>query len=682
MSGCGCSCEEKRCDRTPLAQGDSHVRVARSLTQAGSWLLLGGTAAVVLGMSLAERAGVFEGGSLALPWWLALLAMAAGGARVLGGVVRAASRGRVTGHTLMTLGAIAASAIGQWGTAVLLVFFMRLADWVEGAASRQSRRALDALMLLQPVTARIVREGVEVEVPLDQVCQDDTVVVRSGERIPVDGVVLDGEGTVDQAAITGESMPADLGPGDRVFAATISLSGFLRIRALRVASGTTFAQILRLVEEAESRKSPAQRLADRFASWYIPLVLVMGVLTYAVTGQVLNGVAVLVVSCACAVVMATPLAVVASVGQAARQGLVVKGGAVLETLARVDTLVVDKTGTLTRGDLEVTEVCALPGRSEDDFLQALACAEARSEHPVAQAVLRAAAARGLVPGHPRTFQSLAGRGIVSTLAVDVRSQAPQALGAATGPEVVTHPSGREWAVGTRRFLAERGVSLPAPMEEGARALEDAGRTVFFAAENGVVAGMVAVSDVVRPGVAEAIRQLRALGLRRIIVLTGDSHRVAAAVARDLGLEVQAGLLPEDKIAAVRALQDQGAVVMMVGDGVNDAPALAQADVGVAMGRKGADVSLEVADAVLMREDWSLVPALVRIARRAVGVIRQNLMFALVYNGVGITLAALGILPPVWGAAAQSLPDVLIMVNSARLLRATPVPRGGSRSRPW
>jgi Cd2+/Zn2+-exporting ATPase/Cu+-exporting ATPase len=625
-----------------LAAADRRPVVGRVL----GWGVLGIVAAVVLVAAVGERLGLFDEALARLPWWLPALAVVVGGWPVFRGVLRAALLGRVTGHTLMTVGAVAAAGVGQWTTAALLVFFMRFSDWVEELASGRSRRAIRELVALQPATARVLRGGREVEVAVAELVVGDVVLVRPGERVAVDGAVLEGEAPVDQAPITGESVPVDKAPGDPVFAATVARAGFLKVRATKVGADTTLARIVRLVEEAETHKAPVQRFADRFAAYYLPAVVVVALGTYLATGRVLNAVAVLVVSCACSIVMATPVAVLASVGNGARRGLLVEGGAALEQLARVDTVVMDKTGTLTHGEPRLTDVVPLNGLAEPELLRVVAAVESRSEHPLARAIVRAAAERGLAPPEPEGFASLPGRGVVGTV------------------------GGRAWAVGSRRLLAERGLGVDPAAEARARALEAGGKTVFFAAD-GALAGLVAVADGLRPEVKSALGELRALGVRRLLLLTGDDERVAAAVAGELGVEHRANLLPEDKIAAVRALQAEGAVVMMVGDGVNDAPALAQADVGVAMGAAGTDVAIEAADVALMRDDWRMVPEAIRLGRRSARTIRQNLAFTAVYNAVGITLAALGLLPPVFAAAAQSLPDVGVMLNSARLLRSSP-----------
>lgn len=630
-------------DADPVAAAGAPEAARRDVGEILGWGALALVALLVLLAALGESLGIFDAALDRLPWWVPALAIALGGWRVFQGVARAALGGRITSHTLMTSGVIASAAIGQWTTAALIVFFMRFADWLEDLTTTRSRRALAALTGLRPARARVLRAGGELEVPVEAVRAAEIVVVRPGERIPVDGRVVEGAAPVDQAAITGESLPVDKAPGHGVFAATVVQAGFLKIEATRVGTDTTFARIVRLVEEAEAHKAPVQRFADRFSGYYLPAVLAMGVLTYFVTGQVVNAVAVLVVACACAIAMATPVVVLASVGRAARHGLLVKGGIALERLAKVDAVVMDKTGTVTCGEPAVTDVVPLDGGNEMDLLCAVAAVESRSEHPLARAVVRAALAHGLAPAEPDAFTPLPGRGLLGTL------------------------RGEQWAVGNRRLLAERGIGLEGEAEARAQALEAAGKTVFFVA-NGRLAGLVAVADVVRPEAKTALAELRQLGIRRLLLLTGDNGRVAAAVASELDVEYRADLLPEDKIAAVRVLQGQGAIVMMVGDGINDGPALAQADVGVAMGATGTAVAVEAADVALMRDDWHLVPEAVRLGRRAARTVRQNLGFTAVYNVAGIALAAIGLLPPVWAAAAQSLPDVAIMLNSSRLLR--------------
>lgn len=610
--------------------------------------VLGMVALVVIVASLGEQLGVLDRVVERVPWWLPAAAVTIGGYPVFKGVILSALRRHVTSHTLMSIGVLAAVAIGEWTTAALIVFFMRFADYLEDLTTGRSRQALQQLVALQPATAKVLCNGHTVEVPIAQVTIGERVLVRPGERIPVDGRVVDGQASVDQAPITGESIPVDKHIGDDVFAATIAQGGFITIETTKHARDTTFARIVRLVEEAEAQKAPVQRFADTFSTYYLPVVLTIAIVTFLVTGQTLNAVAVLVVACSCAIALATPVVVLASVGTAAQRGLLIKGGMALEQLARVDTLVVDKTGTLTRGEPKVTDLVPFD-MSKEALLRVVATLESRSEHPLARAMVRVADERGIAQSTVEQFTSLSGRGIVGMV------------------------EGIEWAIGNRRLLAERRIALDAAQEQAAKALETGGNTVFFVAAEQRLVGLVALADVLRSEVKEALADLTSLGIRRIVLLTGDNERAAASIADELGIEYRANLLPEDKIAAVKALQQAGAAVMMIGDGVNDAPALAQADVGMAMGVAGTDVALEAADVALMRDDWRMVPEALRIGKRGRRTIRQNIGFTALYNVVGLTLAALGILPPVWAPAAQSLPDVAIMLNSARLLRQRTTP---------
>jgi Cu+-exporting ATPase len=553
------------------------------------------------------------------------------------GVVRAALRGRVISHTLMTVGVLAALAIGQWTTAAVVAFFMRVGDFVEGFTMRKGRRALRDLEALAPATGRVERGGEVSEVAIGEIRVGDVVVVRPGERIPVDGDVVEGRASVEQAAITGESMPADVDAGSSVFAATIVRGGALRVRVTRVGAEATFGRILRMVEDAESNRGPVQSFADRFSGWYLPIVGAIALGTYLVRGDPLATAAVLVVACSCAFAIATPVAMLASIGAAARRGLLIKGGAYVEALARADVLLVDKTGTFTVGRPSVAEVVGLDGVTPDEVVRLAASAERDSEHPLAGAIRAEARRRGVVPSTSTAFESLEGTGVAAVV------------------------EGRRVTVGSERAP---GVG-DGPRAE---ALRGAGMTVAYVARDGRAIGALGLQDTLRHDVPEAVRALRDLGFQRIELLTGDHEGAAAPVAERLGIDYRAGLLPEDKIGIVREHQGRGRTVVMIGDGVNDAPALAQADVGIAMGAAGTDLALEVAHVALMRDDWSLVPDAIRTARRTMRVVKGNFGLTGVYHAVGLTLAAVGVLPPILAAAAQSIPDLGILGNSARLLR--------------
>ena len=620
----------------------------RSLPDALGWAFVSIVALLTLAGLVAERVGIVDAAVERIPAWLAVAAVLAGGYPIFGNVIRAIRRRAVTSHALMTLGIVGALAVGQYAAAAVIVFFMRLADFIEGYTTERSRHAIEELLKLAPDTARVERDGRDVEVPAEQVRPGEVVLIKSGDRIPVDGVVVDGRAAVNQAAITGESVPVEKEPGAEVFAATMCDRGALRVRVEKVGKDTTFGQILRLVEQAEANKAPVQRFADRVTAYYIPVVIAIALATYAFSGNPTAAVATVLVACSCAIAMATPTTVLAAVGWAARRGIVVKGGRYLEALAKVDVLVMDKTGTVTVGRPEVTDVLSVGGATEESLLAAAASLEQRSEHPLADGIVRAVEKAGLVLESPTRFEVHPGEGVTGEL------------------------GGEGVICGTERLLARLGVEVPGAIRERVAALAREGKSLVLVARGGRLAGLVALADTLRPEVAAAVEQIRALGIRRVIMLTGDREPTAAAVAARLGIEFEAELLPVEKIRAVERLQREGHVVAMVGDGINDAPALAQADVGVAMGVAGTDAAIEAAHVALMRDDWRMVPEAIALGRRAFRVIAQNLWFTVGYNAVGILLAATGWLPPVGAAAAQSLPDVLVMFNSARLLRSHPM----------
>jgi Cd2+/Zn2+-exporting ATPase/Cu+-exporting ATPase len=601
--------------------------------------------AVLFVVAAGEWLGLFEQLTRRVPFVIGLIVVAAGGWPIFRNVIRAALRRQVTSHTLMTLGVLAALAVGQWATAAVVVFFMRVGDYAENFTTERARRAVKDLTALAPQMARVEREGEERELPIAEVRVGDTVVVRPGDQIPVDGEVIAGQATIDQAAITGEAMPVEAGPGAKVFAATIARLGSLRLRATHVGSDTTFGRVITLVEEAEAHRANVQRFADKFTAYYLPIVAGIAALTFLIRRDPLATAAVLVVACSCSIALATPIAMLASIGAGAKRGLLIKGGKYLESLARADVLLIDKTGTLTLGQPQITDVLMADGRwpmaegsDQSEILQLAASAERYSEHPLAEAVRAAAHARNLPLREPSDFEAIPGQGVRARI------------------------NGSRIAVGNRRMIPE-AAAWPI-----ARDLEAQGKTLLFVTRDGELIGALAAADTLRPEVPAAIEAARALGVRHIELLTGDNERAAAALADRLGVRYRANLLPEDKIAIVKDYQAKGHTVVTVGDGVNDAPALAQADVGIAMGAAGTDIAIEAAHVALMRDDWRLVPDALRIARRTMRVVKMNLIFTGIYNLAGLTLAAFGFLPPIFAAAAQSLPDLGILANSSRLLR--------------
>ena len=589
-----------------------------------------------------EWLGLFEAATRGVPWPAWLAAILLGGYPIFTKVAMAAARGRVISHTLMTFGVIAAVAVGEWPAATIVVFFMRLGEYVEGFTAEKARHAMKELAALSPQTARVERDGREVEVPVAEVRVGETVIVRPGEKIPVDGEVTGGQATVDQSTITGESMPVEAGPGARVFASSMASLGSLHIRALQVGENTTFGKVIKLVEEAETQRAEVQRFADRFSGYFLPIVMTIAALTFLISRNPLATAAVLVVACSCSIALATPIAMIASIGAAARQGILIKGGKYLEALGRADVLLIDKTGTLTLGRPQITDIVPLGSFSTDEVLSLAAAAERYSEHPLAEAVRLAVDTRNLPLQKPERFEAVPGLGVRAWV------------------------DGRQVVVGNSRMIPESDTLLETP------GLIAQGKTLLFVVIDDKVAGILAAADMVRQEVPAAFAKVRKLGLKQVELLTGDNEQTASSLAETLGIAYRAGLLPEDKIAIVKEYQAKGHVVVMVGDGVNDAPALAQADVGIAMGAAGTDVTIEAAHMALMREDWRLVPELFTIAHRTMGVVRLNLGLTGLYNLTGLSLAAMGLLPLPLAAALQSIPDLGILANSSRLLRSNSI----------
>jgi Cd2+/Zn2+-exporting ATPase/Cu+-exporting ATPase len=495
---------------------------------------------------------------------------------------------------------------------------------------------------MAPQTARVERGGFEQEVPVGEVKIGEVVVVRPGDKIPVDGLVISGQATVEQAAITGESIPVEVSEGDNVFAATIARLGNLRIRTTQVGTDTTFGKAIKMVEEAEAHRADVQLIADRFSAYYLPVVVVVAVVSFLFTRNTLASAAVLVVACSCSFALATPIAMLASIGAAAKRGLLIKGGKYLELLAGANVLLVDKTGTLTAGRPRITDIVPLTGKTPDEVLRIAAVAERYSEHPLAQAVLEAATEKNIGLSEPRRFKAIPGLGVEALV------------------------DGIPVTVGNRR-LKEIGEN-----SKEAVTLEEQGKTLLFVTQDNQLIGILAAADTLRQEVPQALAAVRKLGIKKIELLTGDNERTGRSLATTLGIDFRANLLPEDKIKIVREYQRQGYKVIMVGDGVNDAPALAQADVGMAMGVVGTDVAVDAAHMALMRDDWRLVPEAIAIAQRTMRVVKVNFGFTALYNLVGLSLAATGFLPMIVAAAAQSIPDFGILANSSRLLKFRPV----------
>ncbi len=541
-------------------------------------------------------------------------------------------------------------------SAGMIVTLITVGKYLEAQAKGRTSKALEQLMDLAPKQATVIRDGVERTIAASQLRVGDTVVVRPGESIPADGVVTQGMTSVDESAISGESIPVAKQPGDSVIAATINQQGMIRFTAQRVGAETTISQIIRLVDEAGASKAPIARLADKVSGVFVPVVIGIALVTaivWLVQGASAEfafsmAISVLVISCPCALGLATPVAIMVGTGKGAEHGILVKSGEALEMAHTIDTVVMDKTGTITAGHPVVTGITAI-GRTESELLAAAAGLEQGSEHPLAEAVLTYAMERGVEPAHMEAFQAHFGRGVQAMI------------------------GDQQWYAGSQRFIAEIGVDA-GPLQVVLDELTDEGRTPMLFACEGELAGVIAVADVEKASSAEAIRQFRQLGLMAVM-LTGDNRRTAEAVRRRLDIgQVIAEVLPQDKASHIAALQAQGHRVAMIGDGINDAPALAQADLGIAIGA-GTDVAIESADAVLLRNDLLDAVRMIRLSRAVIRNIKENLFWAFFYNAIGIPLAAgvlytaLGLrLSPVMGAAAMSLSSVCVCLNALRLRR--------------
>ena len=546
---------------------------------------------------------------------------------------------------------------------MLIIGLVLVGNTLESRAKGQTAAALQKLVQLQPKTATVLRNGVESKVPLESIREGDVILVRPGERVPTDGEVVSGKSSVDESMLTGESLPIEKTASDRVMGGTLNQHGSLQYRATSLGAGSTLAQIVRLLRDAQGSRAPIQRIADRISAIFVPTVLGIAIVTFfvwryfvpdaGVMQAFAAAVTVLVIACPCAMGLAVPTAVMVATGRGATFGILIKGGEVLQRLEKIDTMVLDKTGTITAGRPQVTDVLLAGSESnstaEDQMIRIAAALERASEHPLAEAVVRYAHERGLSLAQPETVESLTGLGVVGMIKGDVT------------------------LIGNAALMQKYSIASEA-LQAAALRLSEAGKTPLWIAVNGELAGMIAVADTVKPTSVQAIRQMHAGGLR-VVMLTGDNERTSGAIARMVGVdEVVAGVLPAGKVDSVKRLQAEGHVIAMVGDGVNDAPALAQADVGLTMAN-GADIAMEAGDVTLMRNDLTGVAMAIALSRGTMRVMRQNLFWAFVYNVIGIPLAAGALYPvfglllsPVLASAAMALSSFSVVMNSLRLRR--------------
>ncbi len=584
------------------------------------------------------------------------------GARFYTGAYKALRNGSANMDVLVALGTSAAyfyslyltiwqaSSALYYETSAVLITLILLGKLFEALAKGRSSEAIKSLMGLQAKKARVIRDGREIDVPAEDVARGDIFLVKPGEKIPVDGIVLEGVSAVDESMLTGESIPVEKRAEDPVIGATLNKNGVLKVKATKVGKETALSQIIKVVEEAQGSKAPIQRVADAISGIFVPIVVGIAVATFLIwyfgadpgnlASALEKAIAVLVIACPCALGLATPTSIMAGSGRAAELGILFKGGEHLENTHRVDTVVVDKTGTVTKGKPELTDVRAEKDFDETQLLTLVGAAERNSEHPLAEAIVAGVRGRGIALPQPESFQAIPGHGIMAVV------------------------DGKGILVGTKRLMAQYSIQAEHAFEEMSR-LESQGKTVMLAAVDGRFAGLVAVADTIKETSREAVARMKELGLE-VVMMTGDNERTAKAIAAEVGIDhVLAEVLPEGKANEVKKLQAAGKNVAMVGDGINDAPALATADIGMAIGT-GTDVAMEAADVTLMRGDLNSIPDAISMSKKTMGNIKQNLFWALAYNVIGIPVAALGYLEPWVAGAAMALSSVSVVLNALRL----------------
>lgn len=544
-------------------------------------------------------------------------------------------------------------------TSAMIIVLILLGRLLEARAKGQTSEAIKKLMGLQPKLARVKRDGQKIDIPIDKVQVGDLIIVRPGEKIPVDGIVTEGKSSVDESMITGESIPVKKEKGDEVIGVTINKTGSFVFKATKVGRDTALAQIIKLVQEAQGSKAPIQRLADVISGYFVPIVILIATITFLIwiyfgprpslTYAMLNFVAVLIIACPCALGLATPTAVMVGTGKGAENGILIKGGESLETAHKLDTIVFDKTGTLTKGEPEVTNIVNLNGFSKIEILKYTASAEKASEHPLGEAILRAAREKAIKLSDPKQFEALEGQGIQTTV------------------------DGRKIIMGNMKLMKDFSIKIQG-LDEKAQEFAGEGKTPIYVSIDGKIAGLIAIADSLKENSVRVVEKLKKMGLQ-VVMLTGDNKKTAEAIARKAKIErVLAEVLPEDKVNEIRRLQSLGNQVGMVGDGINDAPALAQADVGIAIG-SGTDVAMEASDITLIKSDLKGVVAAIELSKRTIRIIKQNLFWAFFYNAIGIPIAAgllypfFGILlSPIFASAAMAFSSVSVVSNSLRLGR--------------
>lgn len=580
-----------------------------------------------------------------------LIAAASAGFPIIYDSLKMIFKGKINVGLLVSTAIIASIVIREFQAAAIVAFIMMAGEFLENLTVARASMAIKGLLEITPTKATVRRDGKDEEASVSELNPEDVILVKSGERIPVDGVVTGGSSCIDQATITGESIPVAKETGDEVFAGTLNQIGALEIKVTKTGKDTTLGQIVRLVESAQKSTAPVERTADKFARYFVPISFLIAVIVYLLTGEIIRAITVLIVACPCALVLATPTAIIAGIGNAAKSGIVVKGGIHLENAGKLDLFAFDKTGTLTKGTAKLANIVPLDGKSENELLVLAATVEKFSEHPLAKAILREARERNLEVKDPEDFAVAAGFGVKARI------------------------NGENITVGTRAFLAREGIKFD-DVNDVIKSLEEEGRTVVLVSSGRKVLGLLGLEDAIRDGAADAVKNLQDLGIDRRVLLTGDNKMAARRVANVVGAtEFHPELLPGDKMSLIKKWQGEGRKVAMVGDGINDSPALALADLGIAMGKKGTHIAVESAKVALMGDELDKLPYLVKLSRKTLRVIIQNIVFSTIINLLSVGLAGFGLISPVLGAFIHNGSSFLVVVNSAGLINTKAMPIG-------
>ena len=565
---------------------------------------------------------------------------------------------------LITIAMIASIAIGELFAAGEIALIMAIGEMLEEKTVTRAKKGLKNLISLAPAVGRRIIGGAEEEVPADQIKRGDILRVLPGESIPVDGEIITGDTSVDQSVMTGESLPVDKSVGDSVFCGTINRFGAIDIKATKVGEDSSLQKLIRMVQEAENNKAPSQRIADKWASWLVPIALVIAVITFFATGEIIRAVTVLVVFCPCALVLATPTSIVAAIGQATKHGVLIKSGEALERMGKTDMVAFDKTGTLTHGNLTVSDVISIdPNIDEKEFLSLVASAESLSEHPLGKAVTSHAKEQGVALKQIRDFRMIPGKGISAAIGNKDNKDNTDDI---DNTDDTNDAEENNLLCGSIAYLSENGVIITDEITENLERFRAQGKAVVLVSINGICQGLVALSDTLRGSSKKMVSELRKVNTGSVL-LTGDHKQTAAHFAEQVGItDVYAQLLPAEKVEKIQELQKEGRNVCMIGDGVNDAPALKTAYSGIAMGGMGSDIAIEAADIALMSDDLSKIPYIKRLSNATVNLIKINIIIAMGLNFAAIVLSIMGILTPVTGALWHNAGSVLVVLNAARL----------------